>query len=77
MDELFLNLQRAHDDQVIGPRELALLLNTTEKYIYKLQSTAPDRLPPRLWGFGRKLAWRIGTCRKWVRDHDATNNTVQ
>lgn len=65
------HLQRLHDDQVIGARELAVLLHTTEAQVYKLSSTAPARLPPRLKVFGRKLAWRVGTCRAWVRAQDS------
>jgi hypothetical protein len=61
-------LQRLDDDQVVGTKELAVLLNTTEGQIYKLSSSAPDRLPPRLAVFGRKLAWHLGTCRAWLRE---------
>lgn len=61
-------LQRLADDQVVGTKELAVLLNTTEGQIYKLSSSAPERLPPRLAVFGRKLAWHLGTCRGWLRD---------
>lgn len=67
MNDCYMKLQRSHDDQVIGVRELAILLHTSEKNVYKLHSIAPCRLPPRLNGFGRKLSWRLGTCREWVR----------
>ena len=43
-----VNIHRLHDDQVIGIRELAQFLNTTEAQLYKLNTTCPDRLPPRL-----------------------------
>ena len=55
------------DDQVIGPHELADLLNTTLSQVYKLSSAEPERLPPRLIVFGRKLAWRVGACKEWLR----------
>lgn len=61
------SLAQLADDQVIGPKELAVMFNTTTAYIYKVNSSAPDRLPPRLNGFGSKLAWRMGTCRQWLR----------
>lgn len=63
-----VTLQRLDDDQVVGAKELAILLNTTEGQIYKLSSSEPDRLPPRLAVFGRKLAWHLGTCRAWLRE---------
>lgn len=69
MDTL-VNLAKLHDDQVIGSKELAVLLNTTAGQVYKLSATAPDHLPPRLRIFGRKLAWRLGTCREWLRNLD-------
>lgn len=65
--DLIEQLQYLHDDQVIGARELAALLNTTKAQIYKLNSIAPERLPPRLKKCGRKLSWRVGTCRAWIR----------
>lgn len=68
--DLLEHLQCLHDDQVIGARELAALLNTTKGQIYKLNSIAPERLPPRLKKYGRKLAWRIGTCRAWIRTEE-------
>ncbi|MBQ0937858.1 hypothetical protein [Ideonella paludis] len=40
------SLAQLPDDQVIGPKELAAMLNTTTAYIYKVNSSAPDRLPP-------------------------------
>lgn len=61
------SLAQLPDDQVIGPKELAAMLNTTTAYIYKVNSCAPDRLPRRLNGFGSKLVWRMGTCRQWLR----------
>lgn len=65
--DLIQQVQHLHDDQVIGTLELATMLNTTEAQVYKLNSVAPERLPPRLKIFGRKLAWRVGTCRAWIR----------
>lgn len=70
MDDVYLRLQGTHDDQLIGVRELAVLLNTSEKNIYKLSSSDEDRLPPKWTGGGRKLTWRLGTCRAWIRDLD-------
>ena len=67
----FLQLQKCHDDQVIGPEELAALLNTTHKVVYKIHSDSPSKLPPRLVLFGRKLCWRLGTCREWIRSLEA------
>jgi hypothetical protein len=64
----FAILQQLHDDQVIGVIDLALLMNTSPRFIYKLSSSAPTKLPPRLVAFGRKLAWRVGTCRAWIRN---------
>lgn len=79
-----VNIHRLHDDQVIGIRELAQFLNTTEGQLYKLNTTCPDRLPPRLVMFGRRLAWRMGTCRQWLRSDQqasaqahAENNEVR
>jgi hypothetical protein len=69
----FLQLQKCHDDQVIGPEELAALLNTTHKVVYKIHSDSPSKLPPRLVLFGRKLCWRLGTCREWVRALEAAH----
>ncbi len=68
---VFLHLQKCHDDQVIGPEELAALLNTTYKVVYKIHSDSPSKLPPRLVVFGRKLCWRLGTCREWIRSLEA------
>lgn len=62
-----INVHRLHDDQVIGARELAKFLNTTEGQIYKLSATDASRLPPRLTMLGRRLAWRMGACRQWLR----------
>jgi hypothetical protein len=64
---VYQQLQKCHDDQVIGPEELAALLNTTYKVVYKIHSDSPSKLPPRLVLFGRKLCWRLGTCREWIR----------
>jgi len=78
MDEkLFLRLQRMHDDQIIGPAYLALLLDTTEKYIYQLNHKTPALLPPRIEAFGRRLAWRLGTCRQWIRALENTDGNSQ
>lgn len=68
---VFLQLQKCHDDQIIGPEELAALLNTTYKVVYKIHSDSPSKLPPRLVVFGRKLCWRLGTCREWIRSLEA------
>jgi hypothetical protein len=67
-NESFLRLQKSHDDQIVGVEELAVLLNTTYKVVYKIHSKSPRNLPPRLVLFGRKLCWRLGTCREWIRD---------
>lgn len=66
-----------NDDQVIGPHELADLLNTTVSQIYKLTSSEPDRLPPRLVVFGRKLAWRVGSCKEWLRTQQVAHVTAR
>jgi predicted DNA-binding transcriptional regulator AlpA len=66
-DALFAKLQHAHDDQIVGVLEVAILLNTTEGCVYKLSSQEPQKLPPRITIFGKKLAWRLGTCRQWIR----------
>lgn len=55
------------DDQLIGPVELAALLSTTVNMVYRYNYVSPKALPPRLTNFGRKLAWRLGTCRDWLR----------
>lgn len=60
------------DDQVINARELAQLLGTTGANVYKLSCHTPANLPPRLQGFGRRLAWRLGTCRAWIRARDGS-----
>lgn len=65
------------DDQVIGPRELADLLNTTLSQVYKLSSAEPERLPPRLVVFGRKLAWRVGSCKEWLRAQQVAHVTAR
>lgn len=62
-----LTLQTLHDDQLIGVHALAFLLGTTAGQIYKLNSTDPGQLPPRVAAGGRKLTWRLGTCRAWIR----------
>lgn len=61
-------LKLISDDQVVGVAEVAALLGTTEGQVYKLSSQQPQSLPPRLKVFGRRLAWRMGTCREWVRN---------
>jgi predicted DNA-binding transcriptional regulator AlpA len=61
-------LKLISDDQVVGVAEVAALLGTTEGQVYKLSSQQPQCLPPRLKVFGRRLAWRMGTCREWVRN---------
>lgn len=55
------------DDQLINVAELATLLRTTPAQVYKQASTSPEALPPRMTGFGRRLIWRLGTCREWIR----------
>jgi hypothetical protein len=55
------------DDQLINVAELATLLRTTPAQVYKQASTSPQALPPRMTGFGRRLIWRLGTCREWIR----------
>jgi len=56
------------DEQVIGAVELAALLATTDNMIYRYNYIKPTALPPRLSRFGRKLCWRMGTCREWLRN---------
>lgn len=68
-------LAQLDDDQVILVDELAQLLGTTRAQIYKLSSHQPLNLPPRLRLFGRKLAWRLGTCRAWICAHDGSLST--
>jgi predicted DNA-binding transcriptional regulator AlpA len=60
-------LATMHDDQVIGVPELAAMLDTSPGMIYRLAYVGNAKLPPRLTSFGRKLAWRLGTCREWLR----------
>jgi predicted DNA-binding transcriptional regulator AlpA len=60
-------LANMHDDQVIGVPELAAMLDTSPGMIYRLAYVGNAKLPPRLTSFGRKLAWRLGTCREWLR----------
>lgn len=63
------------DDQVVGVEEVATLLGTTQGQIYKLSSQQPQCLPPRLKVFGRRLAWRMGTCREWIRNLEQVTAT--
>jgi predicted DNA-binding transcriptional regulator AlpA len=56
-----------HDDQLIGVSELAVMLNTSTGMIYRLAYVDSSRLPPKITTFGRKLTWRLGTCREWLR----------
>jgi predicted DNA-binding transcriptional regulator AlpA len=56
-----------HDDQLIGVSELAVMLNTSSGMIYRLAYVGSPKLPPRITTFGRKLTWRLGTCREWLR----------
>jgi hypothetical protein len=72
--ELFARLQKSHDDQIVGVEELAVQLNTTARVVYKIHSTSPEKLPPRLIVFGRKLCWRLGTCREWIRALEAVQH---
>lgn len=65
--DLRVQLAKLDDDQVIGVDELAALLDTSAGMIYRLGYASPDKLPPRLTCFGRRAAWRLGTCREWVR----------
>lgn len=62
-----VDLAQLADDQVIGAAELATMLNTSPANIYKMCSSNPERLPQRLTVFGRRAAWRMGTCRQWLR----------
>jgi predicted DNA-binding transcriptional regulator AlpA len=55
------------DDQLITVQELAALLRTTPSNVYKQSSCMPGSLPPRMTCFGRRLVWRLGTCRDWIR----------
>lgn len=68
--QLKAQLSSFDDDQVINVRELSVLLGTTPANVYKLSCHTPSSLPPRLEGFGRRLAWRFGTCKAWVRARD-------
>lgn len=62
------NVATYGDEQVIDAAELAAFLSTTYNMIHRYNYINPDALPPRLAGFGRKLCWRLGTCRAWLRD---------
>lgn len=62
------NVAAYGDEQVIDAVELAALLSTTDNMIYRYNYIKPAALPPRLAGFGRKLCWRLGTCRAWLRE---------
>jgi hypothetical protein len=63
------------DEQVIDAAELAAFLSTTYNMIHRYNYIKPAALPPRLTGFGRKLCWRMGTCREWLRDMAATESS--
>jgi hypothetical protein len=65
------NVAAYGDEQVIDAAELAAFLSTTYNMIYRYNYIKPAALPPRLAGFGRKLCWRLGTCRAWLRDKAA------
>jgi len=62
------NVASYDDEQVIDAVELAALLATTDNMIYRYNYIKPTALPPRLTRFGRKLCWRMGTCREWLRN---------
>lgn len=64
---IFARLQTAHDDQVINSHELGVLLNMTRGWIHQVRHFDPQKLPPPLQLHSRRLVWRLGTVRAWVR----------
>lgn len=69
---IFARLQTANDDQVVNSDELGVLLNMTRGWIHQLRHFAPQKLPPPLQLHGRRLVWRLGTVREWVRSLPTT-----
>ncbi|MCA8349947.1 hypothetical protein [Burkholderia cepacia] len=65
--ETFARLQNAHDDQLIDSNELAVLLRTTRGRVHQLRHSTPEKLPQPLTLFDRRLVWRIGSVREWIR----------
>lgn len=71
---VFSRLQTAHDDQLINSFELAVLLNVTRGWIHQVRHFDPQKLPPPLQLHGRRLVWRLGSVREWVRSLPTTTS---
>ncbi|MCA8270618.1 hypothetical protein [Burkholderia vietnamiensis] len=61
------HLRNADDDQLIDSSELAVLLRTTRGRIHQLRHCTPEKLPQPLTLFERRLVWRLGAVREWIR----------
>ena len=64
---IFARLQSAHDDQLIDSHELSILLRTTRNRVHQMRHSTPEKLPAPLMLFDRRLVWRLGAVRQWIR----------
>lgn len=54
--------------EIIGIRELAVILHKSEASISADVTRAPHRLPPRIVIPGsRKVLWRLSTVEQWLK----------
>lgn len=61
--ELAAKVGRLADDMLIGSAELAAFLGVSKLSI----QTGSVRVPMRVVGLGRKMQWRLGDVREFVR----------
>lgn len=66
--ELAAKLSRLHDDMLIGSTELAAFLGVSRVSI----QTGSVRVPDRVFGLSRKMQWRLGDVRTFVREQQTT-----
>lgn len=69
--EIKIQISMLDDSHVIDSEVLASLLSTTRDSIYVMR--ARRLLPPTLGGvFGKKLVWRLGSVRDWIKEQEAS-----
>ncbi|MGZ5799706.1 MAG: hypothetical protein ACXWJZ_03650 [Burkholderiaceae bacterium] len=67
--DLAAKIAKFHDDMLLGSEELAAFLGVSQDSI----QTGRVITPPRVSGFTRKLKWRFGDVRAFIRDQSKTS----
>jgi hypothetical protein len=67
--DIKIRISALDDDQTIDCFLMSVLLSTTKNCIYVMRGRG--QLPPSLGGaFGKKLVWRLGTVREWIKEQE-------